>query len=369
MKYAYDYLIVGAGLFGSVFAREMMDAGQRCIVIDRRAHVAGNCYTERREGIHVHMYGSHVFHTNDIRVWDYINRFARFNQFVNRVKANCNGRIFSFPINLQTLAQLWGITRPEEAKRRLAEVAEDYPDPNNAEEYLLKHVGRELMETFYRGYTEKHWMKPLSEMPISAYRRLPIRTTFDDNYYPHKYQGIPIGGYTALFERLLEGAEVRLGVDYFEERPAIDHMARKVVFTGRLDEFFEYCFGLLEYRTVDIRFETMDIPDYQGCAVVSHPMHNVAYTKSVEHKHFENVSSQKTIVSFEYPMPWNETRTPYYPLNDETNESVADKYRELAISNGKYIFGGRLAEYQYYDMHQVVGSALRKAGRELGALR
>lgn len=366
MTRAYDYLIVGAGLFGSVFAREAMDAGKSCLVIDKRAHIAGNCYTEKKEGIHVHRYGSHVFHTNDSRIWQYVNRFAPFNGFTNRVKANCNGKIFSLPVNLLTLAQIWGVTTPEDAKRKLREVTEDIPEPRNAEEYLLKHVGREILELFYRGYTEKHWMKPLRDMPISTYKRLPIRTSFDDNYYDHRYQGVPVGGYTALFARLLEGAEVRLGVDYLEEREALDALARRVVFTGKIDALFDFRFGALEYRTLDIRFETFQMPDYQGCAVVSHPMHNVPYTKSVEHKHFESVKSKRTIVSFEHPVAWDGTQVPYYPLNDAKNDALFAKYQALALSEEKLILGGRLAEFQYFDMHQVVGSALSKAHRELG---
>ncbi len=365
MKSAYDYLIVGAGLFGSVFAREMMDAGKTCLVIDRRHHVAGNCHTELREGIHVHMYGSHVFHTNDVRIWHYVNRYAAFNNFINRVKANCNGRIYSLPINLLTLFQLWGVTTPDAARRKLSEVTFDIPEPQNAEEYLLKHVGPEILELFYRGYTEKHWMKPLAEMPIATYRRLPIRTDFNDNYYDHQYQGVPIGGYTAMFDALLDGAEVRLGIDYFADRDAYDELARRIVFTGRIDEFYQYRFGALEYRTIDITFQTFKQRDYQGCAVVSHPMHNVPYTKSVEHKHFEAVRTDSTVVSFERPVPWQNHLIPYYPVNDAKNSAIYDQYHRLAQRQAKHIFGGRLAEYKYFDMHQVVASALSKATREL----
>jgi len=355
----YDYVIVGSGFFGSICARELTDIGKKCLVIDKRDHVAGNCYTKEMEGVNVHMYGSHIFHTNNKEIWEYVNRFASFNNFVNRVKANCDGDVYSLPINLQTLQSLWGVSTPEEAKKKLEEVCERIENPKNAEEWLYANVGKEITNMFYRGYTEKHWMKPLKDLPISIYKRLPIRTNFDDNYYNHQYQGVPVGGYTKLFESLLKDIEVVLNVDFFDKKEYYESLAHKIIYTGPIDEFFEYKHGELEYKTVKIDFKTYDIDDYQGCAVFSHPQHNVEYTKSVEHKHFEaNKLKNKTIVSYEYPIEWSKDKTPYYPLNDKENNKKYNKYKEDALRLDKYVFGGRLAEYKYYDMHQVVGSAL-----------
>jgi len=362
----YDYVIVGAGLFGSIFARQLTDSGFKCLVIEKRNHIAGNCYTKNIKGVNVHMYGSHVFHTSDLKVWDYVNKFIEFNSFVNCVKANCSGEIYSLPINLNTLNKIWGVNTPEKAKAKLKEVCKPNDECDNAEDWLLSHVGKEITELFYRGYTEKHWNKPLRELPSSIYKRLPIRTNFNENYYDHIYQGIPIGGYTKMFEEILKGIDVRLETDFLKDRGMWETMSSKIVYTGPIDEFFNYKYGELEYKTIDIKFEIMNIDDYQGCAVMSHPQHNVKYTKSVEHKHFEkNDLKGETIVTYEYPVLWDRNKCPYYPLEDQQNIIIFNKYKEEARANNKYIFGGRLADYKYYDMHHVVKSALDKSRKEI----
>ncbi|NIK74660.1 UDP-galactopyranose mutase [Thermonema lapsum] len=361
----YDYLIVGAGLFGSVFARELTDAGFKCLIIDKRPHTGGNVYTEKREGIDVHMYGPHIFHTSDDRIWAYVNRFTKFNHYVNRPKVYYKGKIYSFPINLFTLYQLYGVKTPAEAQKKLEEVKVPIKNPKNLEEWVLSQVGQEIYEIFIKGYTMKQWMCDPKELPTFIIRRLPIRLTFDDNYFNDCYQGIPVEGYTKMMERLQAGIEVRLNTDYFANKEYFDGTARKVVFTGKIDEFFGYRFGELEYRT--LRFEhEMHKGDYQGNAIINYTEYEIPYTRICEHKHFTFGQQEHTIITKEYPEAWSRGKEPYYPINNERNNKIYKQYATLSEElKDKYIFGGRLAEYKYYDMHQVIGSALAKAKKEI----
>ncbi len=363
----YDFLIVGCGMFGSVFARECMDAGKSVLIIDKRDHIAGNCYTKNVDGIEVHEYGPHVFHTNNDRIWNFVNRFAKFNHFTYRPKVKNNGKIYSFPINLMTLYQLWGVQTPKEAQEKLEQVKEDIKDPSNMEEWVLSQVGREIYETFIKGYTIKQWNRDPKDLPSFIIKRLPIRMTYNDNYFYDKYQGVPIGGYTKMFEKMIEGAEVKLGVDYFENKDSLNSLADQVVFTGKIDEYFNYTHGELEYRT--IRFDHQEFQgDYQGNAAINYTDASVEYTRSIEHKHFEFKKCDNTIVTFEHPDKWDRSKVPLYPINDEKNNNVFKKYKGMASSEApNVIFGGRLAEYKYYDMHQVIGSALVKAKKVLGS--
>jgi len=363
----YDYLIVGSGLFGSIFAHEAHLKGKSVLVIDKRNHIGGNCYTEKKEGIDVHVYGPHIFHTSDKKVWDFVNRFASFNNFVNRPKVNFKGRIFSFPINLMTLHQLWGVNSPEEAMRKLEEVRIPCDSPRNLEEWILSQVGKEVYETFIHGYTKKQWMREPSELPSSIIKRLPIRLNFDDNYFNDTYQGIPVNGYTEIFEGLLDGVEVETGIDFFENRKKWQKMARRIVFTGKIDEYYDYVYGELDYRTLRFENTTQD-GDYQGNAVINYTDPSVPYTRITEHKYFQPQRLDKTprtIWTKEYPAEWTRDSVPYYPIGDEKNNEIYRKYRQLAESQSNVLFGGRLAEYKYYDMHQVVGSALQKSRKEL----
>jgi UDP-galactopyranose mutase len=361
----YDFLIVGAGLFGAVFAREMTDKGKSCLVIDRRPHIAGNCFTRNVNGISVHEYGPHIFHTQDEGIWRYVNRFARFHPYIHRSKVFNAGRLFSFPVNLATLHQLWGVLTPEEAEQKLAAVREDIPDPKNLEDWALSQVGREIYETFIEGYTRKQWNKDPKELPASILKRIPIRLSFNDNYFDDRFQGIPVGGYTGMVSNMLEGVEVRLDADYFQQRPYWNSLASRVVFTGCIDEFFDYADGELEYRS--LRFETsvLEKRDAQGTAIVNYSERHVPFTRIVEHKHFEFGTQPTTVVTKEFPKTWSRGDTPYYPINDARNEAVLRKYQQRAKSSPHVIFGGRLGEYRYYDMHQVVGSALSKVRQVL----
>ncbi len=355
----YDYLIVGAGLFGSVFAQQATEAGKKCLVIEKSNHIGGNCFTREIEGIHVHVYGPHIFHTDNEKIWKYMNRWTTFNHYVNRPKVNFKDRIYSFPINLMTLNQLWGVRTPEEAKARLELVKSKIENPKNLEEWMLSQVGKEIYETFIEGYTMKQWNRHPSKLPASIIKRLPIRLTFDDNYFNDRYQGIPIGGYTAIFEKLLAGSDVILGVDYFEDRHILDKLAKQIVYTGKLDQFFSYCLGRLEYRGLRFDTKVIDTPDFQGNAVVNYTQKDIPYTRITEHRHFDlKKDGDKTVVTWEYPDDWDETKVPYYPINDEVNNRLRDQYKELAAQRPDVIFGGRLASYMYYDMHQVVAAAL-----------
>ena len=363
----YDYLIVGSGLFGSIFAHEALRKGKSVLVIDKRPHIGGNCYTEKREGIDVHVYGPHIFHTSDERVWKFVNQFATFNNYVNRPKVNYRGKIYSFPINLMTLHQLWGVASPDEARRKLDEVRVPCENPRNLEEWILSQVGREVYETFIHGYTTKQWMREPKDLPSSIIKRLPIRLNFDDNYFNDTYQGIPVGGYTGIFDNLLQGCEVALGEDFFENRSKWEGMANRIVFTGKIDEYFGYEHGELDYRTLRFEHTTQD-GDFQGNAVVNYTDAAVPYTRITEHKYFQPQDLEKTprtIWTKEFPAEWSRGSVPYYPVGDEKNNEIYRKYRSIADNTGNVLFGGRLAEYKYYDMHQVVGSALQKSRREL----
>ena len=363
----YDFLIVGAGLFGSVFAQQAKEKGKTCLIIDKRSHTGGNAYTEKIEGINVHKYGPHIFHTSDDEVWNYVNRFSKFNSYVNRPKVNYKGNLYSFPINLFTLYQLFGVKTPEEAKKLLADLKTNNKSTKNLEEWILSEVGEEIYRTFVYGYTKKQWGREPRDLPASIIRRLPIRLTFDDNYYTDKYQGIPIGGYTQMIEKMQEGIEVRLGVNFFEDRVKFEDMAETIVFTGPIDEFFGNQHGELEYRS--LRFETQILPieDFQGNALVNYTEEEIPFTRICEHKHFESTKSGSTVITKEYPQPWSSGEEKFYPVNDEENNSRYLLYRKMAEDlSPKYIFGGRLAEYKYYDMHQVIGSALAKARKIIG---
>jgi len=361
----YDYLIVGCGMFGSVFARQATDAGKKVLVIDKRSHIAGNCYTENIKGIEVHKYGPHVFHTNNDAIWDYVNRFAKFNHFTYRAKARYKDKIYSFPINLMTLHQLWGVTTPEEAIKKLESVRVKIDNPKNLEEWILAQVGYEVYETFIKGYTTKQWNRDPKELPAFIVKRLPIRMTYNDNYFNDRYQGIPIGGYTKMFSNILKDIEVKLNVDFFEDKKSLKNIADKIVFTGKIDEYFDYKLGVLDYRTIKFDHRVMK-GDYQGNAAINHTDESVEYTRTIEHKHFEFKKSDDTVVTFEYPEKWDDNKIPLYPLNNNENNMLYKEYSYIAKKECKNIlFGGRLAEYKYYDMHQVIGSALRKSKKVL----
>ena len=359
----YDYLIVGAGLFGSVMARELTDAGKKCLVIDKRSHIAGNCYTRLEKGISVHQYGPHIFHTSDEKVWAYVNRFAKFNHFVYTPKVHYQNKLFSFPMNMMTFYQLWGVKTPDEARKKFEQIKEPISNPQNMEDWCLANIGRELYETFVRGYTKKQWGREPRLLPSFIIQRLPIRFTFDDNYFRDRFQGIPIGGYTAIFEKLLQGIDVELGVDFLPNRSLYQGRAKKTIYTGKIDEFYDYQFGELEYRT--LRFEEeWRKGDFQGNAAVNYTEEAVPYTRIIEHKHFEFVNSEDTVITREYPEKWSREKTPYYPVNDERNNKIHERYQALAEKENSIVFGGRLADYKYYDMHQVVARALMMSDRE-----
>lgn len=360
----HDYLVVGAGLFGSVFAHEMRKRGRSVLVIDKRHHIGGNCHTERRDGIDVHVYGPHIFHTSDDRIWRYVKQFSDFNSYVNRPKVRRGDRLYSFPINLFTLYQVWGVTTPEEARRKLAEVAVPIDRPRNMEEWALSQVGRELYDTFIYGYTKKQWMREPRDLPASILKRLPIRLTHDDNYFNDTHQGIPVDGYDAIFEGLLDGCDVELGVDFFAHRSSYEARARRIVYTGRVDEYFGYCRGDLDYRTLSFEHFT-GTGDHQGCAIVNYADESVPWTRVTEHKHFTPERRvDATVWTRETPVPWERSAVPYYPIDDAVNRATYAAYEELKARESHVVFGGRLADYRYYDMHQVIGAALARAAAE-----
>jgi UDP-galactopyranose mutase len=366
---AYDYLVVGGGMFGAVFARRAAECGQRVRIIDKREHVAGNCYSEKISGVEVHRYGPHIFHTDNQRVWDFVNRFAKFNHYRHHGRVLHGGRMFSFPINLLTLSQLWGVNTPAEAERKLAAVRVPCESPRNLRDWILSQVGEELYEIFVRGYTTKQWGRDPAELPPSIIRRLPIRQTYDDRYFADAFQGVPIGGYTRMFENMLDhhAIDVVLGVDYFEHQRDVHASATKVVYTGKIDEYFDYRFGELEYRS--LRFENEVLAgDFQGTAVVNHAEAAVPFTRITEHKHFEFQTSAQTVITREYPAACDRKQVPYYPIRDVANTALYEQYRAEAQRTG-LLLGGRLATYQYYDMHQVVAQALTLADKELGHLQ
>lgn len=361
----YDYLIVGAGLFGSVFAREMTDVGRRCLVIEKRAHIGGNCYTETRKKINVHKYGPHIFHTDDETVWKYVNRFARFNHFINTPKVRYRDRIFSFPINLMTLHQLWGVKTPDEARAKLDSVRVPIASPQNMEEWCLANLGEEIYRIFIKGYTKKQWQKDPKKLPIAYIQRLPLRMVFDENYYRHRFQGIPSGGYTPIFEKLLEGIECMLKTDFLKGSSSLAGKAEKIVYTGRIDEYFDFKHGELEYRA--LRFDEEEHSgDYQGNAVMNYVEENVPFTRIVEHKHFEFKDCPHTIITKEYPVRWQREETPCYPVHTVENIEKYWRYEKEAERTKGVIFGGRLAHYQYHDMDQTVAQALKTVKKEQG---
>ncbi len=366
MNSRYDYLIIGSGLFGSVFAYEAMQRGKKVLVLEKRDHIGGNCYTKDIDGINVHMYGPHIFHTGSENIWNYINKFAQFNNFSYRPKVNYQGKIYSFPINLFTLYQLWGINNPHDAQKKLDEARIHMDNPENLEDWILSQVGREIYEVFIKGYTTKQWGRVPSQLPASIIKRLPIRLTHDDYYYHdgHRWTGIPIGGYTQIFEKMLMGADVVTGVDYLENRVRWGAKAEKVLYTGSLDSFYQYRYGRLDYRSLKFEHETID-GDFQGTPVIYYTEQEVPYTRIIEHKHFEKLDSKISVITREYPKEYLDGDTPYYPINDERNNSLYNRYKELSDNSG-VMFGGRLARYQYYDMDQVIASALKAVKVEFG---
>ena len=356
----YDYLIVGAGLFGAVFAHEMTEKGKKCLVIDRRNHIAGNAYTEKIEGINVHKYGAHIFHTSNERVWAYVNRFARFNNYINAPVAVYKDELYNLPFNMNTFSKMWGVKTPAEAKAIIARQveAERIGEPKNLEEQALKLVGRDIYEKLIKGYTEKQWGRDCTELPAFIIRRLPLRFIYDNNYFNDRYQGIPEGGYTAMVEKLLDGVEVRLNTDYFEFIRENPEIAETTLYTGMIDEFFGYRLGVLEYRSVRFETEVLDTDNYQGNAVVNYTERAVPYTRVIEHKHFEFGKQDKTVISREYSSEWTQGGDPYYPVNNARNTDLYARYKALADETPSVIFGGRLGEYKYYDMDKVILSAL-----------
>ena len=365
----YDYLVVGSGLYGAVFAREAADRGKKVLVIDKRPNVAGNIYTEKVEGIHVHKYGAHIFHTNDTKVWKYITRFAEFNRFTNSPVANYRGELYSLPFNMYTFNKMWGVVTPEEAAAKIEEQKKEacITEPKNLEEQAISLVGRDIFEKLIKGYTEKQWGRDCKDLPAFIIKRLPVRLTFDNNYFNALYQGIPIGGYTQLVEHLLEGMEVRLNTDYLEQKEALDRLAETVVYTGPIDAYFGYSLGALEYRSVRFETEVLDIPNFQGNAAVNYTDRETPWTRIIEHKWFEFGKDEqgqdlpKTVISREYSSEWKPGDEPYYPVNDEKNGALYAEYKKLADAEQNVIFGGRLAEYRYYDMDAVIASALKKS--------
>lgn len=369
----YDYLIVGAGLYGAVFARQAMDAGKSVLVIDKRPNIAGNVYTEAVEGIQVHRYGAHIFHTNNAKVWNYITKYATFNRFTNSPVANYKGELYSLPFNMYTFNKMWGVVTPEEAADKIAAQRKEagITDPANLEEQAISLVGRDIYEKLIKGYTEKQWGRDCKELPAFIIRRLPVRLTFDNNYFNALYQGIPIGGYTKLVENLLEGAEVRLHTDYFADREGLSALADEVIYTGPIDAYFDYQLGTLEYRSVRFETEVLDQPNFQGNAAVNYTDRETPWTRIIEHKWFEFGKDSegndlpKTVISREYSSEWKPGDEPYYPVNDEKNQTLYAKYQKLAAAEAGVTFGGRLAEYKYYDMDAVIAAALDAAKRKL----
>ena len=363
----YDYLVVGAGLYGAVFAHEAKAKGKRVLVIDKRDHIAGNVYTEEVEGINVHKYGAHIFHTNNKKVWEYITQFAEFNRFTNSPVANYKGELYSLPFNMYTFNKMWGVVTPQEAAAKIEEqkAAAGITEPKNLEEQAISLVGTDIYEKLVKGYTEKQWGRPCKELPAFIIKRLPVRLTFDNNYFNALYQGIPMGGYTKMVENLLEGIEVRLSKDYLEKKAEYDMMAERIVYTGAIDAYFDYQLGALEYRSVKFENEVLDMPNFQGNAAVNYTDAETPWTRIIEHKWFEFGDQPKTVISREYSSEWKLGDEPYYPVNDEKNSSLYAEYKKLADKENNIIFGGRLGEYKYYDMDAVIASALEMCEKEL----
>ncbi len=363
----YDYLVVGSGLYGAVFAHEAKKAGKSVLVIDKRSNIAGNVFTEEIEGINVHKYGAHIFHTNNKRVWEYVNQFAEFNRFTNSPVANYHGELYSLPFNMYTFNKMWGVVTPQEAAAKIEEQKRQagITEPKNLEEQAISLVGTDIYEKLVKGYTEKQWGRPCDQLPAFIIKRLPVRLTFDNNYFNALYQGIPMGGYTKMVANMLEGIEVCLNEDYLEKREAYDALAAKVVYTGAIDAFYAYKLGALEYRSVRFENEVLDIPNFQGNAAVNYTDAETPWTRIIEHKWFEFGTQPKTVISREYSSEWKPGDEPYYPVNDEKNSKLYAEYRKLAEQEEKVIFGGRLGEYKYYDMDAVIDSALKMCEKEL----
>jgi UDP-galactopyranose mutase len=353
----YDFLIVGSGLFGSICARELTDLGYKCLVIDKRNHIGGNCYTKKIENINVHIYGAHIFHTSNEEVWQYVNRFINFNNYRHHVLANYKNEIYSLPFNMFTFNKMWGLNNPGEVVSKIEET-KFRGIPKNLEEQALSQVGSEIYEKLIKGYTSKQWMKDPKDLPPFIIKRLPFRLTYNNDYFFDKYQGIPENGYTELFEKLLKDVEVRLNTDFFTEKDYFQILSKKIIYTGPIDKFFNYEFGSLEYRPLKFEHEVLDIENHQGWSVVNYTDIEIPYTRILEHKHFENSISEKTIITKEYPIEWDINSEPYYPINDEKNNKIYHLYKEKSEQMTDIFFGGRLAEYKYYDMHQVIESAL-----------
>lgn len=356
---AYDYLIVGCGLFGATFARLATDAGKRCLIVDRRPHIGGNCYTEKQEGINIHRYGAHIFHTSNKAVWAFVNRFAEFNNYINSPKAISGDRLYSLPFNMNTFYELWQTRTPQEARQKIASQRFS-GEPTNLEEQALSLVGKDIYETLIRDYTRKQWGKDPRDLPAFIIKRLPLRFTYDNNYFSDRYQGIPIGGYTALFEAMLEGIEVRLNVDYFADRPSLERLAHKLVYTGCIDQYFDCALGRLEYRSLEFDNAVVETDNFQGNAVINYCDTSEPFTRIIEHKHFEAASSPVTVITREYPRPCSGDAIPYYPINDPHNQGLYRRYQELSQGTENVIFGGRLSEYKYMDMHVVIESAMNR---------
>jgi UDP-galactopyranose mutase len=354
----YDYLIVGSGLWGSTFAYEMNRIGKKCLIIESRNHIGGNCYTEKRDGINIHTYGPHIFHTNDEKIWKWINQFSDFNNYRHSPRVFYNDKIYSFPLNLMTLYQLWNVSNPQAAIEKLSQVIIPCENPDNLEDWILSQVGEEIYNIFIKGYTQKQWNRHPRDLPSSIIKRLPIRTNFDDNYFFDRYQGIPTNGYTKIFENLLIGIDVRLNTNYFDDRHHFNSLSNNIVFTGKIDEFFDYRFGKLDYRSLKFEHERHLIDDFQGCSIINYTSEHIPYTRITEHKHFENSKTNGTWITREFPMSYKKGDIPYYPINDDTNNKIYQKYKRLSVELSNVIFGGRLSEYRYYDMHQIIASAL-----------
>lgn len=363
MNKEYDYLIVGAGLFGCVFAHIATSMGKHCLVIDRRSHRGGNIYCENVDGINVHRYGAHIFHTNNEEVWKFVNSFVRFNRYTNSPLAYYEGKLYNLPFNMNTFNKLWNVNTPEEAKAKLDEQRKKYIDitPANLEEQALKLCGEDIYNIFIKGYTEKQWGRPAKELPAFIIKRLPFRFTYDNNYFDDIYQGIPIGGYNKLTDRLLEGIEVKLNVDYFKERQVFDNLAKRILFTGCIDEYFDYRFGHLEYRSLKFEHQRIEMENYQGNAVVNYNEKSIPFTRIIEHKHFEYGRQPFTIITYEYPDSFTSGKEPYYPINDEKNMNIVKKYKEIASCSDYALFGGRLAQYAYFDMDDTIAAAFELA--------
>ncbi len=363
----YDYLVVGAGLYGAVFAHEAMQKGKKVLVVDKRPHIAGNIYTEDVDGIRVHRYGAHIFHTSDRKVWDYVNRFAEFNNYINSPIARYHDELYNLPFNMNTFSKMWGIATPDEAKKIIRDQIADLniTEPKNLEEQALSLVGRDVYEKLIKGYTEKQWGRPCTELPAFIIRRLPLRFVYDNNYFNDRYQGIPIGGYTQIVERMLEGADVRLNCDFLKNREALTASADRILYTGQIDQYYDYRLGVLEYRSVRFETEELETDNFQGNAVVNYTAREVPYTRIIEHKHFEFGKQDHTIISREYSSEWKKGDEPYYPVNNARNNALYEEYRKLAESETRVHFGGRLGAYKYYDMDKVIAAALAFCDDEL----